>query len=40
MHKHTNFLGRHAFLLPEPIAKGQPRPLRMPASAAAFRSAL
>lgn len=40
MHKHINFLGRYAFSLPEPVANGQLRPLRTPASAANFRTAL
>jgi TnpA family transposase len=40
MHKHINFLGRYAFSLPEPIARGQLRPLRTPASATDFRVAL
>ena len=40
MHKHINFLGRYAFSLPEPVAKGQLRPLRMPTPAADFRTTL
>ncbi len=40
MHKHISFLGRYAFSLPEPVAKGQLRPLRMPTSAADFRTTL
>ena len=40
MHKHINFLGRYAFNLPEPVANGQPRPLRTPNSAADFRTTL
>jgi hypothetical protein len=40
MHKHINFLGRYAFALPEPIAKGQLRPLRTPTSEADFRTTL
>lgn len=40
LHKHINFLGRYAFFLPEPIAKGQLRPLRTPPSATDFRTTL
>ena len=40
MHKHINFLGRYAFSLPEPIARGQLRQLRAPSFAADFRTAL
>jgi hypothetical protein len=40
MHKHINFLGRYAFSLPEPIAKGRLRQLRAPSFAADFRTAL
>jgi hypothetical protein len=39
-HKHINLLGRYAFSLPEPIAKGQLRQLRAPSFAADFRTAL
>ena len=28
IHRHLNFQGRHAFVLPEPVAQGQLRPLR------------
>ena len=40
MHKHINFLGRYVFTLPEPIAKGQLRPLRTPALVAGLHAAL
>src|SRR4029450_10915845 len=40
MHWHINFLGRYAFILPEPVASGQLTPLRTPPSAAEFRTAL
>ena len=39
-HRHINFLGRYAFVLPEPIAKGQLRPLREPSSVQNFRGTL
>ena len=31
-HRHTNFLGRYAFTLPEAVARGELRPLRDPNS--------
>ena len=31
-HEHINMLGRYAFILPEPVAPGELRPLRSPAS--------
>jgi hypothetical protein len=31
-HEHINMLGRYAFILPEPVARGELRPLRSPAS--------
>jgi TnpA family transposase len=40
MHKHINFLGRYAFVLPAPIAQGQLRQLGTPSSATHFRTAL
>jgi hypothetical protein len=27
-HEHINMLGRYAFILPEPVARGELRPLR------------
>ena len=33
-HEHINMLGRYAFTLPEPVARGELRPLREPNSAA------
>jgi hypothetical protein len=30
-HEHINMLGRYAFTLPEPVARGELRPLRSPA---------
>jgi TnpA family transposase len=33
-HEHINMLGRYAFILPEPVARGELRPLRIPAQAA------
>ena len=30
IHRHLNFQGRHAFVLPEAVAQGQLRPLRGP----------
>ena len=30
IHRHLNFQGRHAFVLPEAVAQGQLRPLRDP----------
>ena len=32
-HEHINMLGRYAFILPEPVARGELRPLRSPAQA-------
>lgn len=32
MHEHINMLGRYAFTLPEPVARGALRPLRSPAA--------
>jgi len=29
-HEHINMLGRYAFTLPEPVARGELRPLRNP----------
>jgi hypothetical protein len=29
-HEHINMLGRYAFILPEPVARGELRPLRSP----------
>ena len=29
-HEHINMLGRYAFTLPEPVARGEMRPLRDP----------
>ena len=40
VHKHINLLGRYAFSLPEPVAGGQLRPLRTPASSPDVRAAL
>jgi hypothetical protein len=31
-HEHINMLGRYAFTLPEPVARGELRPLRSPAT--------
>ena len=31
-HEHINMLGRYAFTLPEPVARGELRPLRSPAA--------
>jgi len=31
-HEHINMLGRYAFILPEPVARGELRPLRSPAT--------
>ena len=31
-HEHINMLGRYAFILPEPVARGELRPLRSPAA--------
>ena len=33
-HEHINMLGRYAFTLPEPIARGELRPLRSPIASA------
>jgi len=33
-YEHINMLGRYAFTLPEPVARGELRPLRVPAQAA------
>jgi TnpA family transposase len=33
-HEHINMLGQYAFILPEPVARGELRPLRIPAQAA------
>jgi len=33
-HEHINMLGRYAFTLPEPIARGELRPLRSPTASA------
>lgn len=32
VHKHINMLGRYVFTLPEPVARGELRPLRSPAT--------
>ena len=31
-HEHVNMLGRYTFTLPEPVARGELRPLRSPAA--------
>ena len=31
-HEHINMLGRYTFTLPEPVARGELRPLRSPAA--------
>lgn len=31
-HEHINMLGRYAFTLPEPVARGEMRPLRDPSA--------
>ena len=38
-HRHINFLGRYAFTLPEPVARGELRPLRDPNSNRTFAKA-
>ena len=30
IHEHINMLGRYAFTVPEPVARGEQRPLRSP----------